>query len=450
MGLSPNVARARSTQVSILPQFLHEDSPLLVEFFKAYYEWESTRGADAALESIKLNNDVDTVIDGMLGGYRRAFAKDFPINAASDFRHFSKFLKEFYQKKGTPDAFDMFFQAVYGEKVSIEYPRKLLFKPSGATSDNAGHIITSTPVTGAAFDQVGCVVVGKSSGASATVREVVLIRHAGDPFYILTVDDPIGEFIVGEAIECDSSEGIVRSTLVPSYSMSVVESDQVWYDGDVLDFPVNAVQGVVKKVRRGKVVEFTVTSGGLGYAVGDRVLVRPKGNGVIAVGRVSAVDGGGSIQGVAVTAAGGGYNSDWAGVTIETDNGTGASVSPVFDGGFMRIQVADVIGTIPYLHSSPTVTESIGGCVVEFYPSPIRYIRSTIVASAAPSTPHSKTHDSVRYQEFSYDVRSNANFDQHASAIQSLLHVAGMRMFARSEVVSETIAAHVPELIFPT
>ena len=437
MALTPNIARARSTQVSILPQFIHEDNPLLVEFLRNYYEWESRMGADAAFESIKLNNDVDTVLDEMLVGFKRSFAKNFPEVLATDFRHFSKFLKEFYQTKGTEDAFKIFFRAAYNQPAAVEYPRVKLFKPSNSAWDRTGSI-KSVHVSGESpFSQIGHEIVGKTSGASAIVYDVRKVNYAGVDHYELLVESIRGDFESLEFIDCSVDGGVIRSTLIPSYGISIDSSTQVWYDGDVLEFPVNKVFAKVDKIHYGKVVGFTISGAGSGYEPGDEVRLESFGQGAGVLGRVSSVGASGEIQSIDVIRSGFGFNTDWVVATFITTSGTGAVVYPVFDSNFRKIKHATVLSAGPYQAPYTPRQEVIAGCTVNMTPVPVEYSPKTTILSGAPSSEVSKVHDSSYYQEHSYEIRSNANFIQHQSAIGSLLHVAGLKMFGRATVEVE-------------
>ena len=447
MALTPNIARARSTQVSILPQFIHEDNPLLVEFLRNYYEWESRMGADAAFESIKLNNDVDTVLDEMLVGFKRSFARNFPEVLSTDFRHFSKFLKEFYQLKGSEDAFKVFFRAAYNQPVAVEYPRVKLFKPSNSMWDRTGTIKSVHVSGGSPFSQIGFEISGKSSGASAIVYDVKKVNYNGVDHYDLFVESIRGDFENLEYIDCVIGDDIIRSTLIPSYGISVVSSTQVWYDGDVLGLPVNQVFAKVDKINYGKVVGFTVSSPGAGYAVGDEVRLESFSQGAGVLGRVSAIGAGGEIQSIDVIRAGFGFNTDWVVASVITVGGTGAVVYPVFDADFRKIKHATVLSAGPYQSPYTQRQESIEGCVVNLFPIPVLYSPKSSTLSGAPSTEVAKVHDSSYYQEHSYEIRSNANFIQHKSAIGSLLHVAGLKMFGRATVEVEVTGHGGTELV---
>lgn len=447
MALTPNIARARSTQVSILPQFIHEDNPILVEFLRNYYEWESRHGADAAFESIKLNNDVDTVLDEMLDGFKRSFAKNFPQVLATDFRHFSKFLKEFYQSKGTEDAFKVFFRAAYNQPAAVEYPRVKLFKPSNSAWDRTG-VIKSAFVSGPSpFEQIGFEVVGRNSGARALVYDVKKVNYSGTDYHELYVESIQGTFENLEYIDCTIGEEIVRSTLIPSYSISTITSDPEWYDGDLLEFPTNGVFAKVDKIVYGTVTGFAVSSGGSGYEVGDEVQVSSFSQGAGVLGKVSAVGVGGTIESISVIRSGFGFNTDWVTVSFITTNGAGASAFPIFDANFRTIKHATILSAGPYQAPYTQKTESIAGCSVDFVPVPVVYSPKTTTLSGAPSTVVSKVHDSAYYQEHSYEIRSNANFTQHTQSIESLLHVAGLKMFGRATVEVDIVGHSGTELL---
>lgn len=103
-----------------LPEHIRAEYPALVAFVEAYYRFLDTQ------ESIRDAADIDTVSSKYLAQYKNTFLKNFSDPSFLSVRTFIQHNKEFFSKKGTPDAFKIFFKAYFGEDIEVKTPIYLI------------------------------------------------------------------------------------------------------------------------------------------------------------------------------------------------------------------------------------------------------------------------------------------------------------------------------------
>ena len=111
-----------------------------------------------------------------------------PLTENIDQRNFLFNSESFYTSKGTDNAFEILFKALYAAKVEVIHPDQFLFRPSNAdykiTEDFIIEKISGDPLKlkNLTFNQ-------KSSGARGTITNVVPILYGeGRPYYAVSID----------------------------------------------------------------------------------------------------------------------------------------------------------------------------------------------------------------------------------------------------------------------
>lgn len=405
-------ARAVSQKVAALPKFIQEDHRKFVSFMEAYYKWSATHGADLGLEAMKLANDIDLVPTELLPKFMGVYAPNFPVDAKADFRLVAKHLKEIYSVKGTDESYRIFYQAAYGESVQVRNPKDRVFKPSDAAWSNH-KVMLVKQVTGNPFDLVGHDINGWL---------VESVMKSGD-LYALELSGNGQEFQLTDSI---TSEGITVS-IQPVYSIGEIESSINWKDGETAT--VDGLTFKVDQVHYGKVMSVTVMSGGTGYKVDDVVELTTNHLGSGFRGRVSAVSPQGAIACVSIDRRGWGFNDRDVTLTVQSAEGKNAKLSPVFDSNMGKIKHASIIRNT----AAPTkkaIQVKNTRIALEQAVFHIGHFWSEL--RSAPSTHHAMIHDSSFYQDYSYELVSGADVDK--AAIQSLLGVAGMKLYTTKKI----------------
>lgn len=405
-------ARAVSQKVSALPKFIQEDHRKFVSFMEAYYKWSATHGADLGFEAMKLANDIDLVPAELLPKYREVYAPNFPVNAKADFRLVAKHLKEIYSVKGTDESYRIFYQAAYGESVQVRNPKDRVFKPSDAVWSNH-KVMLVKQVSGNPFELVGHDINGWL---------VESVMKSGD-LYALELSGNGQEFQLTDNI---TSDGITVS-IQPVYSIGEIESSINWHDGETAT--VDGLTLKVDQVHYGKVMSVTVMSGGTGYKVDDVVELTTTHLGSGFRGRVSAVSPQGAITRVSIDRRGWGFNDRDVTLTVQSAEGKNAKLSPVFDSNMGKIKHASIIRNT----AAPTKKAiQVKNTRIALEQAVFHNGHHWTELKSAPSTHHAMIHDSSFYQDYSYELVSGADVDK--AAIQSLLGVAGMKLYTTKKI----------------
>lgn len=405
-------ARAVSQKVAALPKFIQEDHRKFVSFMEAYYKWSATHGADLGFEAMKLANDIDLVPAELLPKFREVYAPNFPVDAKADFRLVAKHLKEIYSVKGTDESYRIFYQAAYGESVQVRNPKDRIFKPSDAVWSNH-KVMLVKQVTGNPFGLAGHDIKGWL---------VESVMKSGD-LYALELSGNGQEFQLTDSI---TSEGITVS-IQPVYSIGEIESSINWKDGETAT--VDGLTFKVDQVHYGKVMSVTVMSGGTGYKVDDVVELTTNHLGSGFRGRVSAVSPQGAIARVSIDRRGWGFNDRDVTLTVQSAEGKNAKLSPVFDSNMGKIKHASIIRNT----AAPTKKAiQVKNTRIALEQAVFHIGHFWTELRSAPSTHHAMIHDSSFYQDYSYELVSGADVDK--AAIQSLLGVAGMKLYTTKKI----------------
>lgn len=402
------VANSASQKIQTLPRFVIEDHPKFVAFIRSYYEWLATENSDLGFESLKLSNDIDLVPETLLDGFRNSYAKNIP-EFKGDFRHFAKFLKEFYQLRGTPESFRMFFNAAYQAKVNIEFPRQYVLKPSDSTWVSK-RIILAEKVSGDPLR-----LEGKDFG-KFTIESVV----QQNPHYRLEVR--INETPeVGETFSYDQHE--IR--ILGQWEYERVENSKTYHEGDLIRKDDMIFR--VERVFSSGIERVEILNGGSGYQK-DEVLhavTDHLGSGFKAV--VESVSPDGSIESVKVTRTGFGFIHEDVRLQVETENGTFAELKPHFSDQFRKIKHLIIEKNAIAGEESKTLDLGEGETIHLTRTSSI--VEYNGKKKDMPSTSFARIHDSDYYQEYSYLITSTADTRKQEKSLRSLLHIAGLKMF---------------------
>lgn len=431
------VARAASQAVSSLPKFVIENHDKFVNFLRAYYKWSASEGPDLVMESLKLQNDIDLVIEEMLPGYKASYAKNFPVELKTNFRHFARFLKEFYQLKGTAESYNIFFRAVFNEEVSVYFPKVQIFKPSEAIWNKETYLKVSA-VNGNPFDLINREIAGMNNGYIAIVSNVIKV---GD-YYDVYFEEATGQFEVGETLISDE----LSVEIVPIYKIKSIVSEPSWLDSSIIY--TNDLVLKVDKIYYGKIASLNIVSGGTGYEVDDVIGTSTYFQGTGFKAKVATVDGSGAILTVTIERSGFGFNNEDITVFVESTSGIGADLEPVFDVAFKKIQSLSFIQNAPFVGSVDIVATLTDGTVITFEQGVTNTVKYWITSQSEPSTGHSKIHDSSYYQEFSYELQSRANIRDQEESLKSLLHISGLKMFVKTIIQDAATVESETELLF--
>jgi hypothetical protein len=203
-----------------LPDYVQEYYPMFVIFVTKYYEWlEQGGNPQNIIQNIRYNNDIDSVASSLVTRYMAMYAPDLPIQAQADRSIILKYMRQFYEKKGSEESFKFFFRAFFNDEITVFYPRTVLFKPS----DNNWYTeqkLTITKLTGSPDSSIHTVVIGSSSGARAVINATRRIEGTNRWELVLQPSSVTGTFTSGETIATVATNWTDRTTSLVTMSLT--------------------------------------------------------------------------------------------------------------------------------------------------------------------------------------------------------------------------------------
>jgi len=287
-----------------VPEFVRIDHPTFVAFLNAYYEWLETQGAYLrnSLDLAKVK-DIDTTFDEYVENFKKQYLLDFPENLAInketglpvEVKTLVKYIKQFYKAKGTEKTFEFLFRILYDTNVEFYYPKVDILKASDGKWIQRKTLRVAGTQGNKIFESAGRRIYQKNvSGttvAAATVVEVSKFQLGAFSVYELNIGNVNGTFVSTRPLEIETAtENIIEPKI---YSV---------------------------------VATVTISSGGSGYRVGDRVVFTNAAGdiGQGARAKVTQVNSSGKILKIEIEDFGINYNTVPS-ITVQSEKGTGFS-----------------------------------------------------------------------------------------------------------------------------
>ena len=202
------------------PDYVQEYYPMFVIFVTKYYEWlEQGGNPQNIIQNIRYNNDIDSVASSLVTRFMAMYAPDLPIQAQADRSIILKYMRQFYEKKGSEESFKFFFRAFFNDEITVFYPRTVLFKPS----DNNWYTeqkLTITKLNGSPDSSIHTVVIGSSSGARAVINATRRIEGTNRWELVLQPSSVTGTFTSGETIATVATNWTDRTTSLVTMSLT--------------------------------------------------------------------------------------------------------------------------------------------------------------------------------------------------------------------------------------
>lgn len=230
------------------------------------------QGPVSALRNASSFYDIDATRDDYLQYLKKEYAIDVPDYIATDKRLLYKYIKDYYQTKGSDDSFRFLFRIFFDEEIEIKYPSKNILR----ASDGKWTTNKSIKVYRTSYDPYTCLnktITGSVSGATGVVDAITLYQDGPNEVYelLFSPNSLNGVFDINDLVEWGSSS-------VELY---------------------NVVTG------------FNITDPGTGYSSGDIVYIDdvPAGSSGTAMAKITEVDNNGGIRKIDLLIFGSGYDT---------------------------------------------------------------------------------------------------------------------------------------------
>jgi hypothetical protein len=294
---------------SQVPFFVRNDHQNFITFLEKYYEYmeqtDPSLSDGKVVERIKnITNyfDIDKTLPDLAERLYNTYLKFFPKNTVADKTILLKNIKDFYRAKGTEKALIFFVNVLTGEEAQVYYPKKDILRASDGkwyiqkvlrVDDPYIDGVANSDITGLT-KFLNTQIKGNNSNSTAIVEYVEVYYDNGTKVNEITLSSQRGTFSGGEQIFTKFEENGVVKTLAANVFNDIFNT-------------------------------ITVTSPGLGYSVGDPIIIEhPYGTGANAT--VSSITLG-YISGVAVLASGAGFQANTpVAITLTSPGGSGGSI----------------------------------------------------------------------------------------------------------------------------
>lgn len=426
--------------VDKIPEFAKDLYPRFVQFMRDYLEFLERDENFLRIildwhHNLEPSNKVEPYIDALL----KDLGFESGQNLAVDKHLILHLLRDFYLARGSEASFKFLFRALFNEDVSLRYPRDQLLIPSYATYGERHFIFTTA--TNRETEQYqglinhiresGGTVTGLSSGAIASIEDIIIQHGTGTPYLRIEILLPVFEFDINEGVVIEGGAYSIPEVIKPVLDIVVVDPGYGYSRGDHISITGPKLQGQVEIEGTTKGGVTGIIPEGTDWSVGDhiRAFATDEGFGFSAY-VTEVVDG--KITDYKVTNKG--YN-------YSTIPSIAASSKPVKlkgtsteIGGIQKVRVLS-----PYVDFESCEFEIVSGtgtdAILEARPVS-RWSYSDWTDRKGFIGVNSTLIDSDKYQQYSYTIVSSISADNYDRFVTEMLHPAGYVKSASYEIVS--------------
>lgn len=411
------------------PTYLLESNSLFPDFMEAYYEWVSLEGGYARVGyDLETSTQIDKSFEKFSEEFISEYINDIPNDIVVDKVLLIKKISELYKAKGTPKAVKFLLKIISNVDSEIFLPSTQIFRPSAAKW-NKDISVRFTLASGviSSFNNIAAQIVTPARTYDVDIIRIERVENTADQFeafialdFKIIIED--GGTIVTDTFVGNLVQTITKKTILNNGSQFLI--------GDVFEI-VNG-DGTGLKIKVSKV---TATSGlkffdiiefGSGYDTSFIIDIQPK-----------------TVQGVVNTEN---FNiqliDEFAVVQQNISYSTDDNISRMMDEiTLVRFDYVDninyfenntYVGEILNTTTSETIAQADGesvACRVSFELGYVLEYPGYYSTNIGFPSDASYIQDGSYFQQFSYVVKSEVQYDEYQSAVNRIVHPAGMRMF---------------------
>jgi hypothetical protein len=415
------MATTLTTPISTLvqsqfPRFVQEDYPALIQFVTAYYEFlEIQKNPQDILSNLMAYRDIDRTLDEFVSKFETEYIDGLPQSVSGDKRRFIKHVTDLYNTKGTEESFRLLFRLLFGEEITLYYPKQQMLVASGGT-----------------WSQLNSIQVALDPGISPDC--------------------------VNKKIKIFTNAGVINTYITNAVQLydNVYEIFINWNSGIGVQ-PGNIVTGLnFSGVCQPTATTAKIISVGAGFRVGQVFTI----SSVLGTGakvKVTAVDSNGGILQLAFIQFGTGYESDFQ-VSLSPNVLTSGAIDPFasFTNGFIESVLVtkvtyfsqdyvDITYSGEIIGSSYTndyrpdnaLDPSVTPAIIEFDLGALCAYRGEYTSAAGFLSDVNVIQDGYLYQDFSYVIQTKQKIQDFAAIVKKLVHPAGTIMFSEMSIEDE-------------
>lgn len=260
-----------------LPAFYQEYGPVFVDFIYAYFLWlEETGQLNNIVRNLPENKAIDTTEDEFLAHFKAKYLTGVELTDTDGIRRLIRHSKDFYDSKGSERSFQLLFQLLYNDKVTVYYPNDQVLKPSYGDFYKPQYL--ELEVSANSAELVGQQVTGSISGATAFIEKFTRREISGRYFDVLYLSDIVGDFVRGEQIVIAGEMSVNPPRMFGSLTSLLIEDGGANNNiGDIFEVSSDSGRGALARVSNtqnatGR-VNFQLVDGGYGFTTNAETTV---------------------------------------------------------------------------------------------------------------------------------------------------------------------------------
>lgn len=427
-----------------IPEFIREDYDLFVKFIKAYYAFlEETQQRN--LEDVR---SVENTLDEFIVKFKKELAIVFPTNTLENERFILQRMQEFYMTRGSIESFQFLFRSIFNRDATIYYPSQQILRASDGkwTQETSVFVKQSSGDLDKLSGKIIKIITDKKH-IDVFCTKVIYYR---DDIYEVFIDRKyIADIEVGNQVSLDSNAG----DIVPCPSKyTIVNEGKGFSVGSIYNLQSEKGTGSTVKITKigtnGEIKKIQIISFGLDYESNFYAKLSNKtpqaipyyhpirAPGVNALLNPYAEPGLGYVDY--------GYINSQTYFYYDTNYTNVDSTQQYFyaDGSY----VGEVIGSFYTNASGVLIDEDTAEIKIElgavavypgFYQKNDGFISDEIYIQ-----------DGKYYQLFSYVIKVEEQLDKYKNLVLSLLHPAGLELFAEYTIRNDFQLSATPLLAF--
>jgi hypothetical protein len=188
-------------RLDTIPAYIQQDYPIFTAFIQAYDTWVDQQIQDSMVLPEAL--ELDRTSDDFLNHWTQMFLRAFPTPTAMDRARVITFAKAFYESRGTPLGYSLFWRMVFGSDVTIRGDGQDVFTTSSGDWSKRVYLKSMSPN----LDLLrGRMIVNLTRGDSGAIVEDITVLRGTVTEIALRAGSLVGSFQIGDVVSTDDAE----------------------------------------------------------------------------------------------------------------------------------------------------------------------------------------------------------------------------------------------------
>jgi hypothetical protein len=427
-----------------IPEFIREDYGLFVKFIKAYYAFlEETQQRN--LEDIR---SVENTLDEFIIKFKKELAMVFPTNTLENERFILQRMQEFYMTRGSVESFQFLFRSIFNRDATVYYPSQQILRASdGKWTQETSVFVEQTSGDLDSLSGKIIKIITDKKHIDLFATKVIYYR---DNVYEIFIDRRYtADIEIGDQVVFGSNVG----SIIPCPSKyTIVQEGKGFTVGSIYNLPSEKGTGSTIKITKvgtnGEIKKIQIISFGLDYESNFYSKLSNKTRQAVPYYHPIRADDANKLLNPYEEPGIGyidyGYINTQDYFYYDTNYTFVDSSNQYFyaDGSY----VGQIIGSFYTNATGNTIDEDTAEIKIDL--GPIAVYPGFYQKSDGFISDEIYIQDGKYYQLFSYVIKVEEQLDKYKDIVLSLLHPAGLELFAEYTIRNDFVLSATPLLAF--